>query len=60
MAEERERPEAEEEKDDTEGHRRAGREDLTGKDDVEGHRRGRVEDLTGDEDDVEGHRWTKR
>ena len=51
MAEERERP-AEEEKDDTEGHRRQY-EDQTGRDDVEGHRK---EDLTGDEDDVEGHR----
>ena len=49
------RLEAEEEKDDTEGHRR---EDLTGKDDVEGHRHGKREDLTGD--DVEGHRHGKR
>jgi hypothetical protein len=52
MAEERERLEAEE-KDDTEGHRRA-REDMSGDDDVEGHRKAR-EDITGD-DDVEGHR----
>jgi hypothetical protein len=50
MAEERDRLEAEEEKDDTAGQRR---EDLTGQDDTEGH--ARREDVTEVEDDVEGH-----